>query len=511
MSKKVVLFFPAPFPYNRPWKGVPLSLLSLSRFLVNQDYEVKIISRFLNENPEKEALDQLKDGLCLGITAMTGFQIYDGLKIAKIIKNKYPQIPIVWGGWHPSLLPQQTLENKYVDIVVKGQGDWTFPEIISCLENKQDLGKIAGIGYKKKSKLIFTQERPQGNINDLPSLPYDLVEIEKCLIETEYGQRTLPYISSYGCPFHCGFCVEQVINKGHWSGLNAQRVVNEWEELKNKYQIDSISIYDSNFFVDKKRVEEICQNIIKKKLNLKWGNANGRIPQLVEYEPKIWQLMQKSGCRMILVGAESGSQKALDLINKQMKVEQTIKLTKLCKKYHIKVLYSFLVGLPWSKNFEENKKMVNEEHQKTLNLIDQLLTISDKNRFTYYLFLPYPGAPLFKRAVDFGLKVPQSLTGWSNYLLSPEDGLNLAIKQKWVSLKQAKQVAMLTQYIFGLLDFSYYSVLFSRVKGKFKKFLFLTTYQIGRKLALFRWKFKFFNLPIDYWVFSLIYKYGGLI
>ena len=509
--KKVALFFPSPFPFHRPWKGVPLSLLAISRALDKEKYKVNIFSQFLNDDLEKDIINQTKDSLCLGITAMTGFQIYDGLRIAKLAKAANPDLPIIWGGWHPSILPGQTLENKYVDFVIKGQGDWAFPELVSCLELKEDPGKIAGIGYKKGAKICFTQERSFEDINTLPSLPYYLVDVEKCLTETEYGQRTLSYISSYGCPFHCGFCVEQVVNKGGWTGLSAGRVVDEWEYLADKYKIDSIAVYDSNFFVDNKRIHDICIGLIKRKVNLKWGNANGRVSQLVNYEPEIWEAMERSGCKMILTGAESGSQTALDLINKQMKVEEITKFTRLCKKYHIKVLYSFLVGLPWSKKYEENRRMVNDEYKRTLSLIDRLLKINKKNRFTYYLFLPYPGAPLFEQAVKLGLKVPLSLAGWSSYLVSPEDGLNMVLKQKWISSKQAREVAMLTQYVFGLMDPTYYPVLRSRVKGKTRKVLFAIAYKIGIILVRIRWKFKYFGVPIDYWFFTLVYKHGGLI
>lgn len=511
MKKKVVLFFPAPFPYRRPWKGVPLSLLAISRVLDKEKYEVKIISRFLNDNPEKEILAEAKDGLCLGITAMTGFQIYDGLKMAMLVKRANPDLPIIWGGWHPSILPKQTLKNKYVDIVVRGQGDWTFPELVSCLEKSLDLEKVAGIGYKKNNKIIFTNERPLQDINNLPPLPYHLVDVEKCIIGTEYGQRTLPYISSYGCPFHCGFCVEQIVNRGHWIGLEAEKVVSEWEELVKKYKVDSIAVYDSNFFVDKKRVYDICAGLLKKRIKIKWGNANGRIPQLVKYEPEIWEVMKKSGCSMILTGAESGSQIALDLIKKDMKVDEIIQFTKLCQKYQIKILFSFLVGLPWSNKPLENSKFVKEEYKTTLSLIDKLLRICKNNRFTYYLFLPYPGAPLFNRAVKLGLKTPFTLNGWSTYLISPEDAFKTVVKQKWIPLKQAKEVAMLTQYVFGLIDPTYYQVLRSRVSGKINKYLFSIAYKIGRMLVGVRWRFKYFGLPIDYGIFVYFHKYGGLV
>ncbi len=511
MAKKIVLYFPTPFPYFRPWSGAPLSLLAISRVLVKEGYEIKILSRFFSDNPEREVLEEVQDSICLGISAMTGFQIHDGLKIARLVKKKYPKKPIVWGGWHPSILPRQTAADKHVDIVVNGQGDITFPKLVHALEKSRSPKDIPGITYKDGQKIISTPTCPLQDINDLPALPYHLIDVEKCLFGTEYGKRTLAYISSYGCPYRCGFCVEQIVNKRKWTAIKAERVVEEWENLVKKYHVDSIAVYDSNFFVDKQRVYDICRGLLKKKIKLKWGNANGRIPQLAKYEPEVWEVMEKSGCSMILTGAESGSQNALDFIAKDMNVEEIIKFTRLCKKYHIKMLYSFLVGLPWSKDLKENKKFMDEEYKSTLSLIDSLLKVSKKNRFTYYIFLPYPGAPLFDRAVKLGLKIPRTLKGWSTYLMSPEDAFKISMNQRWISAKQARLTAMLTQYIFGLMDEDTFEVLKSRVPKGAKRKLFVTFFTIGLSLAKLRWRFKFFGFPLDYWVFTFFHKYGGLI
>lgn len=499
MKDKVLIFFPTPFPYNRPWKGVPLAPLAISRILDKDGYNVKIYAHHLQDDLNKKILDNCHDAICLAISAMTGFQIYDGLKIAKMVKKKYPKLPIIWGGWHPSILPKETLNNPYVDIVMTGQGDQTFPDIVKKIQKGQ-----------KIKKRIIACLKPT-DLGKVPPLPYHLIDIEKCINNTEYGQRTLPYISSYGCPFRCGFCVEQMVNHRRWTPVPAKNVVKEWTGLVKKYNIDSIAVYDSNFFVNEKRVANICKALIKNKLNIKWGNANGRIRTLCNYSQKTWKLMEQSGCVMILTGAESGSQKALDYIHKDMNVKEIIKFTKLCKKYHIKILYSFLVGLPWSTNPDKNKKFVNQEFNSTFSLIDKLLKISQKNRFTYYLFLPYPGAPLFVRAQKLGLTHPNTLKGWSTYLMSPEDAFNITKGQQWLSLKQSRLTAMLTQYIFGLMDMDSFDLLIKRIPSKLKRVIFKISYMIGLKIVKLRWKYKFFDFPVDYWLFTLVHKYSKLI
>ena len=214
---------------------------------------------------------------------------------------------------------------------------------------------------------------------------------------------------------------------------------------------------------------------------------------------------------MILTGAESGSQSALDFISKDMNVDELIKFTQKCKQYNIKILYSFLVGLPWSKNPKENDKFVAQEYEATLSLIDKLLLISNRNRYTYYIFLPYPGAPLFIRAVKLGLNYPKSLESWSNYLMSPENAFKETLKQKWISPRDARLTAMLTQYIFGIMDRDTYDMLYPRIKSTLGKVSFKIGFGVALVLVKLRWRFKYFDLPLDYWFFSIIHRYGGIL
>jgi hypothetical protein len=250
--------------------------------------------------------------------------------------------------------------------------------------------------------------------------------------------------------------------------------------------------------------------LVDNKLNIKWGNANGRVRQLSMYKPETWELMSKTGCAMILTGAESGNQQALDLITKDMNVDEIITFTKLCRQYGIKILFSFLVGLPWSTNPAENRKFVASEYKATLGLIQKLIRISSNNRFTYYVFLPYPGAPLYKRALTLGYQAPCSLSGWSSYLMSPDDAFHTVLRQRWLTPTQARLTAMLTQYIFGLLDTDTYPVLLARVTNPLSRLLFKISFGLGLILVKLRWRLQYFGLPLDYWLFTQVHKYAGL-
>lgn len=508
IQKKVVLYFPKVFSNTRPWHGVPLALLAISRELVKQDYDIKIIADYLFEDYVERILKECKNSVCLGITCMTGFQITDGLKIAELVRKKYPKLPIVWGGWHPSILATQTAQDERVNIVVRGQGERTFSELVNCLYSKKSLKKVLGITYKSKSgKIIVNPNRPIEDINNFGPYPYHLIDVEKSLDTTEYGQRTIHYISSYGCPHRCGFCTEPIVNQRRWSGLSADRVIEDWKYLYKNYHIDAIAVYDSNFFVDKDRVYKICLGLLKNKVKIKWGNANGRISQLVKYEPKVWKAMEKSGCQMILTGAESGSQKILDFIHKDSDIKMVKPFAKLCKKYHMRIFYSYLIGLPTAKFAKNNKKFIEEQFRYTLKQIDEMIDEKQGNRFSISIYTPYPGSDLYQLSLKNGFKAPDSFSGWSNFMAVPEDAFGKDNTRRWISRGQEIQIAMLTQYIFGLMDLPTRDRIAGKIHNPLSLFLFLTSWNIGLNMARFRWKNKLFIFPIDFWFFNQIKNY----
>lgn len=508
LKKKVVLYFPKVFSDTRPWHGTPLALLAASSLLDREGYKIKIISDFLFPNHIEEVVKECQDSICLGFSCMTGFQIYDALRVADAVRASNPNLPIIWGGWHPSILPEETAQDSRVDVVIGGQGERKFAEVVERFYQGASLDGIAGVTYKLPDGSIKSSpNNVLEDVNNFPPCPYHLVDIEKCLLVTEYGRRTIQYISSQGCPHRCGFCIEPVVNRQRWSGLSAERVVTDWEHLYKEYHVDAIAVYDSNFFVNKKRVYDICTGLLSKGIKIKWGNANGRIPQLIQYEPEVWEAMEKSGCQMILTGAESGSQKTLDLVHKDMDVSQIKLFTELCRRYHIRIFYSYLIGLPWSKDKRENEKFIEEEFTQTFSQIDNMMNIENGNRFSISVYTPFPGSELYQRALEMGFQAPKTLIGWSNFMALPEDAFERDISRKWITKDQSLKVVMVTQYIFGLLDIPTRDVITKRITNPLFRAVFHLCWNFGMLLAILRWRFKFFAFPVDFWIYTRVRKY----
>ena len=483
--KTILLFHPKTIEHSS-WYRIPLSLLAVASQLDKNKYEIIIIDASIDKEYGKRILSLIKqkDVLCVGITAMTGYQIKGALEISRLVK-KNSKIPVVWGGWHSSILPEETLKSKYIDFVVRAQGEETVKELIESLEQKSDLSKIDGLSYKKGNKIISNKPRDFADINNFKPMDYSLVDVNKYIIKTDFGKKTINYISSQGCPYNCGFCAEVTVNKCRWSGLPAQKVVDELAYLVKKYKVDGFIFDDNSLFVDNKRVLDICKGILEKKLNIKWGQANGRVDQLQKLTEDEWGLLRKSGCSSILIGAESGSDKVLKLINKRINEKVTINVLKKAKKYGISMEASLMAGFP-----QEPEKDLN----KTLELIKLTSSISKNHKALLFFYTPYPGTPLFNMAVKHGLKKPKTLEEWSKYDLEHAN-------TPWLSSSYVRKLRSIIGYYLPVAFLSKNGqkiVKKGGIKGNILKIL--------NKLALYRWKKGNFSFPIEYHIFNFAKK-----
>ena len=496
MNETILLYNPKPNPDLRH-VDLPLSLLCISRFLEKEGYKIKIVSENLYDNHFDVLREAAKESMLLGISSMTGHQIFDGLKATKIAKEANKNIKIIWGGWHPSLYPSQALENPYVDIVIKGQGERALYDVVKRMEEGKTYEGILGVHWKENGKLCSNPDRTLEPLDGMPPIPYHLIDTEKCLIETEFGSRTINYVSSYGCPHRCGFCAEQTVNKRRWVGLNAEAVVDDLERLEKVFKVNGVSMYDSNFFVNLKRAKAILQGMYDRKLTVRLGNVDGRTKQLAGADDELWELLRATRCYSILTGAESGNQEALDLINKDITVEDTITFAKKCHDYGIKVVFSTLVGLPIPNlTYDEIAKKTDEQINSTLDMFDKVLSFDSRHRGLMFLYCPYPGTPMYQNALKLGFEEPKNLAEWGNVTLY-ENNL------PWITKEQEFIVPMISSYIFMFLDSDTLGWAKERIKDSpVKKMLFIITFKVVGLMAKIRWKLKFFGFPIDYYLFS---------
>jgi len=471
-------------PKFSPNYKIPYSLLAISRILDKEGFEIKIIDGNIDKNYIKKIKKYSDEALILGITSLTGLQIRDGLRVSKLVKEINPSIKVVWGGWHPTLLPIQTIKNPYIDIVVRGQGEITFTELVHAIARNSKLKNILGITYKKNGKIVNTPNRPLIDINKLPPYPFHLLNLKK-YVRRLYGFKSINYISSYGCPYRCGFCSVQTVYKKMYCGLTPERMINDMELLINECNIEYITIEDSNFFANFKRVKDFCSKLTKRKLNIKWSAAIRA--NYFRWNNNFWKLAKKSGAFLFGIGAETGSPRMLKLLKKDITLEDIIYSAKKAIHYDFFAEYSFIIGLPL-----ETKK----DYEMTIEFIDKILSMSDKLSVMVFLYTPYPGTPLYPLALKLGFKPPKSLEGWANFTLNN-------INVPWINEKKKRLVNQLNFYIIPHMKYLKHVVPKS---SKSRKLLYSLLYHIAK----LRWERKFFSLPIDYKLLQIYEKFKKL-
>jgi anaerobic magnesium-protoporphyrin IX monomethyl ester cyclase len=401
MSKKVVFFFPS---FASSEATAPLGLLAVATPLLRAGYSIQLIDSTITPNYKKRVLEEVKDALCLGISLVTGPMIRETVEIARAVKEWDPDFPVILGGWHPSLLPKQTLEADYIDIVVKGQGEDALLDVVRHLESHSSLDLIPGIGFKRDKQLIFTTERPLRPIVDSPPKAYHIADFDA--YERVCGRRWAMYTSSLACPYNCSYCTNAGVYGRKWNALPAEQFVEETVDLTRRYGLELLWVVDDNFLVDLDRARLIADGLVRAGANFRWSiQATTNLTARLSVEDL--KLLRRSGLQQICHGAESGSQKVLKLMNKGFQNFQTIYETAArCLEADIRPSFNIIFAYPGEEQ---------SDRRQTINFIMDMCRRHPGAEFWTNIFTPYPGAPVMEHAEEFGIQVPTSFEGWSDF------------------------------------------------------------------------------------------------
>lgn len=400
-SKKVVFFFPA---FSSLEATAPLGILAVSTPLLRAGYQICIIDSTITSDFQKRVLEELEDALCLAVSLVTGPMIRETVEIAQAAKKLYPRLPVILGGWHPSLLPDQTLAAEYVDIVIRGQGEDALLEVVQRLEDGSSLEGIAGVGYKEDAKLIFNPPRLLKPIGGLPPKAYHLADFDA--YERVCGRRWAMYISSLACPYSCAYCTNEGVYGRQWNALEAERVVDETADLVSRYGLELLWVVDDNFLVDRERALKIAEGLVCRGVRFDWSiqASTNLVARLTVEELR---LLRRAGLSQICHGAESGSPKVLKLMNKDFqKIETIYTAAEKCVQAGIRPSFNVIFAFPGEGD---------RERRETIRLIMDVCRRYPGAEFWTNIFTPYPGAPIMQRAGDFGIEAPKSFEGWAEF------------------------------------------------------------------------------------------------
>lgn len=409
-ENKILLFNPRSASSKH---RIPNSILQVGAS-VNDKYDVS----YVDGNKEKDPLSKIEAFLntgsykYFGCTVMPGPQLKEAIPITKSVRRNFPKIKIVWGGYFPANQYKAVLDSDFVDAVINGSGDRAFLELIDAWEAGDDISKIKNLIAKIDGKIIKTEKAAIPDQDSLPKLPYEEFDsfypIKSYLAKTFLGEKTFAYHSSFGCPFACAFCAVVPIYQSAWKGKSAERMYQDIKYLKDTYGIDSIEFHDNNFFASRRRVVGFSKRIKGEHITW-WGE--GRIDTLDKYSDEDLQLMSDAGCRMIFLGAETGSDKLLQQMNKGGKqtAQQIIDFAVRLRKFNIVPEYSFVLGLP-----DSNPKEVIRQIMKDIAFIKTVKRHNPMTEIIIYLYSPVPtqGSELYEQITQAGFKFPETLDDW---------------------------------------------------------------------------------------------------
>ena len=406
--KKIVLFNPQSFANSVVFLGViPYSLLYLERSLRGLDVEIIIIDQNIVKN-YKDIIDNISDDLLfVGVTALTGYQLLGAMEFSVYIRT-ISNCDIVWGGWHPSLLPEQVLKESFIDYIIIGQGELPLRQFTERKLADKSVDDIAGLAYENNGEIIINPREPFKRPDYIGGeIDFSLVNPNSYVYTPLFdANRCISFMSSHGCPYKCAFCSMAVIYDRKWYGTNIDCIIKQLKLLKELAEIDSVSFSDSNFFVDKDYTIELCKRLIDENVCIKWNAAAHASSFLRLFSDEDVNLIYRSGCKELYIGAESGDQEVLDVIGKHAKVEDNLKFVEILAKHNITPKFSTMICFPMNPD---------RDIDLTFDMIRKATQISPLFRSNINFYTPYPGTDLYELACKSGFKPPETLKEWSRH------------------------------------------------------------------------------------------------
>ena len=397
----IILFHPrAVKPRSR---RLPLTVLALAAVLEGRE-KYEIVDGNVDEDPTATILDLIDRHHVelLGVSAMPGPQMVAAMETSREVRRLRPRVRIAWGGYFPSIYPEATLNAKYIDFAVRGQGEHTLLELLDALRGQRTFDSILGLSYKDSFGFHRTNaERPMRGPNEFPWLPYHRLPVEKYLRPSFFGKRTAVHHASIGCPFNCSFCGVHAAYGRIEKMESPERTAAILTHLVKEYGADSVQFYDMNFFLGEAHARELMDRIAP--LNLRWW-CEARVDVMSRYSDETLAAIKRAGCAMIFFGAESGSDWALKEMQKGITTEETVTMAQRTRQFGIIPEFSFVIGNPSDPE---------RDTRETVRFIRKLKRINPDSEIIMQHYTPTPQRGAMYGEIDGKIIFPDSPAEWA--------------------------------------------------------------------------------------------------
>lgn len=359
---------------------LPLSILALGAALEDR-YPYEIVDGNLDPDAIRTVLESMRRSptSLVGLTVMPGPQVPTAIELSSAIRREFPDTPIVWGGYFPTLYAGAAINAPYVDFVVRGPGEDILLALLERLPARTGLGSIAGLTWKDGSTVVHNPQGSPPAPDAYPLYPYQRVgDINPYLRPSFLGSRTAVHQTSLGCRYHCTFCGVVSMFNGHTAPEPAQRLELSLRELRDRYGANALQFYDHNFF-DSEEASVPKLEVLARTPMPWWCYA--RADTMVGFSAGTWELLRRSRLRMAYIGAEAASDETLKRMRKGTRVEHTLEVARRCREYGITPEFSFVLGGP-----EDPEG----EIENTLQFIKKIKTLNPECEVILYFYSPTP-------------------------------------------------------------------------------------------------------------------------
>ncbi|MCK6445568.1 MAG: B12-binding domain-containing radical SAM protein [Planctomycetes bacterium] len=425
-KKKIVLFLPHRADPTRGERFsadlLPLELLQIATGPVAEGYEVVLIDAMIEPKYVEKCIEACEGALLFASSCILGYQVYDGYTTAKAVRERYPKLPIIWGGWFPSVTPEMWLGAGVADAVGIGQGEITFLEVCEALANGVDLATVPGLAVMRDGKVVYTAHREVVGFDKIKPVPWHLLEYERyAKLQTEPTHdkvrhrfplpgkwtpdnppRGFSHFSSFGCPEPCTFCCSPALTGRRWKAIPGKQLAEEIAELQQRFKFDVLRFQDANFGVAEKRTKEFCEELVKLKVPIHW-NGTIEIETIMRYKEETLDLLEESKCHLLWLGAETGTKEMQERIKKFISIDNIpTAIGKLADRGIVPGTF-WIIGYP------------GETRESMIATLKQAAAV--KHRYPIagsevYPFRPIPGTEDFQTAVKLGYVPPKDFHEW---------------------------------------------------------------------------------------------------
>ena len=470
--RRFLLFSP---PYEGRVFGPPLGPLSLASSLRQAGFEPVLIDGAVTPNFLDAIARQLPDCCAFGVSLLTGPMIRDAIAASKLVRERAPHLPIIYGGWHPTLLTGETLRENFVDVVVRHQGEITLIEVLRRLLAQSSLDMVAGCWFKRDGNIFSNQDRPAISLSAFPPPAYDLVDFEAYARAT--GGRKLPFATSIGCPYACNYCTDMVFYNRRFNPLDVSAVCRQAIDLVKRHNLEELSLIDSNFLVDTRRAMTIAREFLASALRFRWTFQTST-DLLCRLSDDDVRTLAASGVSHIGFGTESASPEILRKMHKgHQTIEDMFEAARKCGQAGISATFNLIFGYPGEED---------SHRAETLRVMGQIAERYDNVTFSPNLFTPYPGIPIWPELRRLGLEEPQALLEWASVGLGTKP-------LPWLAGASSRNLQRSMSYFFLANQLA-------KTSKKSRSRLTKAGWRILRKPLYWRLKHDAFDLPVELWI-----------